>query len=60
MDNLDNGQEQLSETGRIRITKEQKDTIELLLTGVHLTLDESDPDSDATMDLPILVRKLPK
>ncbi len=61
MSDLDNSQEhlQLSETGRIRLTKEQKATIEDLLTGVHLELDEpaDDSDSDATMDLPILARK---
>jgi len=58
---LDNRQEHLSllsETGRIRLTKEQRDTIERQLRGVHLTLDEpAKPDSEATMDLPILARK---
>ncbi len=53
----------LSETGRIKLTKEQRDTIEDLLTGVHLTLEENPADSmddKATMDLPILARKVPK
>ena len=43
MGDLDNRQEHLallSDTGRIRLTKEQRDTIEFHLTGVHLTLDE--------------------
>lgn len=65
MGNLDSRQDHLAlgETGRIKLTKEQRDTIEDLLTGVHLTLEE-DPadlmDDKATMDLPILGKKVPK
>ncbi len=52
----------LSETGRLKLTKEQKDTIELHLTGVHLALENPEPDIDieATMDLPILGKRFPK
>lgn len=65
MGNLDSRQDHLallSETGRIKLTKEQRDTIETLLTGVHLTLEDpaDSMDDKATMDLPILARKVPK
>jgi len=58
MGNLDSRQEHLallSETGRIRLTKDQKKTIDLLMGDSELSL-ENDPDSEATMDLPILRR----
>ena len=61
MGNLDSRQEHLallSETGRIRLTKDQKKTIDLLMGDSELSL-ETGPDEDATMDLPILNRRLP-
>jgi len=62
MGNLDSRQEHLamlSETGRIRLTKDQKKTIDLLMGDSELSLENPDPDSDATMDLPTLGKRFP-